>query len=130
MITQWRTGQSSTQTHILLITIKNGKFLMVLFVVVILLGWVFFLFLFCLLFFFEGGCCFLFVCCCCCFFVFFFCFFFGGGGMFLFPAVLFVLNSMNKLYCCYSFSYDLSCIQFNEIVWMVKGNNWLQRAHG
>ena len=38
MITQRRTGQSSTQTHILLITIKSGKFLMVLFVVVIIWG--------------------------------------------------------------------------------------------
>ena len=54
------------------------------------------------------------------------CVFFGGRSY----SQQFNFNGMNKLNCCYSYSYDLSCIQFDEIVWMVKGNNWLQMAHG
>ena len=96
-------------------------------------GFFFFGFFFVVFFFWGGGGYFCCCCCCCflfffcCFFVVFFCFFWGGGC--LIPSS-FVLTSMNKLNCCYSFSYDLSCKQFNKIVWMVKGNNWLQRAHG
>ena len=70
MITQRLTEHSSIQTHILLITIKSGKFLMVFSVQVLLLlfYWSFFVFV-CLFFF----CFFLFFC-------FFVCLFFGGGG--------------------------------------------------